>query len=116
MRPPGFPNFPGKHGLESLVTPEEAVASVRAHPGGVVPDAAIITYGRAMLERAAEAWGARAIGGYPGPWYRLLLVESGGITVGVVGDFGIGAPVAAMVLEELAALGVRRFLSVGVAG
>jgi uridine phosphorylase len=34
----------------------------------------------------------------------------------VVGGFGIGAPAAATVLEELIALGVREFISIGTAG
>jgi uridine phosphorylase len=116
MRASGFPNFDGKHRFESIISPQDAVASVLDHPDTVVPDAAILTYGRTMARHAVEAWGARAIDDYPGRWYRLMLIERGGVEVGVVGDFGIGAPVAAMVLEELAALGVRRFLSVGVAG
>jgi len=36
--------------------------------------------------------------------------------VGVVEGFGIGAPGAAIVIEELATLGVRRFINVGLAG
>ncbi|MBF0365816.1 MAG: nucleoside phosphorylase [Oligoflexia bacterium] len=36
--------------------------------------------------------------------------------VGVVGGFGIGAPVTAIVVEELAALGVENFIIVGIAG
>jgi uridine phosphorylase len=112
----GFPNFSDKHGFESIVSPHQAVAAVRDNPDTVIPDAAILTYGRTMMSYVTENRGARPIEGYPGPWYRLHLVERNGVRVGVVGDFGIGAPAAAMVLEELAAMGVRRFLSVGVAG
>jgi uridine phosphorylase len=36
--------------------------------------------------------------------------------VGVLGQFGIGAPAAAAALEELAALGTARFVSIGTAG
>jgi uridine phosphorylase len=36
--------------------------------------------------------------------------------IGVVGQFGIGAPAAAAALEELAALGTARFISIGTAG
>ncbi|MEZ3117054.1 nucleoside phosphorylase [Halobaculum sp. MBLA0147] len=37
-------------------------------------------------------------------------------SVGVVGNFGIGAPVTAMIVETLGAAGVEAFLSVGYAG
>jgi uridine phosphorylase len=46
----------------------------------------------------------------------LWFVESGLRNVAVAGRFGIGAPVAAMVLEELVALGTREFVSIGIAG
>jgi uridine phosphorylase len=36
--------------------------------------------------------------------------------IGVVEGFGFGAPGAAIVIEELATLGVRRFISLGLAG
>jgi len=36
--------------------------------------------------------------------------------VGIIGNFGIGAPVAAIMVEELAAFGVKKFISIGKAG
>jgi uridine phosphorylase len=45
-----------------------------------------------------------------------LQEQSGAARVGVVEGFGFGAPGAAIVIEELTALGVRRFVNVGLAG
>ena len=44
-----------------------------------------------------------------------LLDDAGG-RVAVTGRFGVGAPAAVIVLEELAATGVKRFMSIGTAG
>jgi uridine phosphorylase len=46
--------------------------------------------------------------------FRLL--ERPDRRVGLCGGFGIGAPVVAIVIEELIALGVNRFIAVGTAG
>ncbi|MEU8729358.1 nucleoside phosphorylase [Streptomyces tendae] len=46
----------------------------------------------------------------------LHVAESPGGDVGIVGGFGVGAPATALVLEQLAALGVRRAVAVGTAG
>ena len=45
-------------------------------------------------------------------WFAKL----GARNVAVAGGFGIGAPAAATVLEELIALGAREFISTGTAG
>jgi uridine phosphorylase len=45
-----------------------------------------------------------------------LQEESDPSRVGVVEGFGFGAPNAAIVIEELTTLGVRRFINVGLAG
>ena len=46
----------------------------------------------------------------------MLLPTDAGGRVGVYGGFGIGAPVAALQLEDLVAFGVRRVVSIGTAG
>jgi len=50
-----------------------------------------------------------------GPYSLCRLSRTGGV-VGLVGDFGIGGPIVSIVVEELAALGVRYFFSFGLAG
>jgi uridine phosphorylase len=49
-------------------------------------------------------------------WSEVLLLEEYDRKIGLVGRFGIGAPAAATVLEELIAVGVQEFISIGSAG
>src|SRR4029450_1601955 len=47
---------------------------------------------------------------------EFLLLRHVDRRIGVCGGFGIGAPGVVAILEELIALGVRRFVSIGTAG
>ena len=110
-----YPNFENKHAHEALFSPNVVIEQLKADGVLPVPDAVILTYQPAMLdELAARGW--RRTEGYPGPWRSLLFAETGVRRVAVVGSFGIGAPAAATVLEELVAFGAREFISVGAAG
>ena len=54
--------------------------------------------------------------GGQGIYRRAVTLDATDGRVAVIGGFGIGAPIAAIVLEELLAVGVSRFLSIGTAG
>jgi uridine phosphorylase len=110
-----FPNFGDKHGEEPIITPETVIALQRQSADLVVPDGVVFAYQRTVWEHF-DAFGGRVVEGYPGPWRSLRVLERAGATVGLVGGFGIGAPVAALILDELIALGVRRFINIGAAG
>jgi uridine phosphorylase len=110
-----FPNFDGKHDEEAIITPEKVIGAHRQVADLVVPDAVVFAYQRTVWEYF-DAMGARVVEGYPGPWRTMRVLERGDAVVGLVGGFGVGAPVAALVLEELIALGVRRFINIGAAG
>jgi uridine phosphorylase len=111
-----FPNFEDKHAHDAVISPSESVAPFLQNASLVIPDSVILTYQRLIPRYLAER-GIRQADGYPGPWRTLWLLESPGKpTVGVANGFGIGAPAAATVLEELIALGVGRFISIGAAG
>lgn len=112
----GFPNFTDKHAHDAVISPTEVVAALRENPELLVPDSVVLTYQRLIPDYLREQ-GARLAEGYPGLWRRMWLVERPDREpVGVVNGFGIGAPAAAAVLEELIALGVRHFVSMGAAG
>jgi uridine phosphorylase len=113
---PAFPNFSGKHAHESIITPGEMMsAAISNNPRLRVPDAVILTYSPWLLA-ALDRLESTLVEGYPGPLRSLRIVEAEHRCVGVAGGFGVGAPVAAMVLEQLAAVGVRQFISIGAAG
>lgn len=111
-----YPNFAGKHGHEAVFSPAEVVAANLTANGAVqTPDAVILIYQQFLLDEL-RARGVQPITGYPGPWRSLWFTGGGARTIAVVGGFGIGAPAATTVLEELIALGAREFISIGTAG
>jgi uridine phosphorylase len=101
-----------------IVTPAASVAHRRelGQPmADRIPESVILTYQPQLLAglEGAEQVTRLTIGG---PARVVHALDRTDHRVGVVGRFGIGAPVAAVVLEELIVLGARRFLSIGVAG
>lgn len=109
-----YPNFAGKHAGEAMFTAADFLAYLRRAgvrddtpaPGGVV-----LCYQRSLYDHVLRAEGI-------GPSRRGLPVAlpSTGGRVGLLGQFGIGAPAATGALEELAALGTAAVVSVGTAG
>lgn len=110
-----YPNFAGKHAHEAIFSPAEVVASLTANGPVPAPDAVILTYQQFLLDELRDR-GVRPTTGYPAPWRSLWFTGGGARTIAVVGGFGIGAPAATTVLEELVALGAREFISIGTAG
>lgn len=78
------------------------------------PEAVILCYQRSLYDYAAREVASSPAGAYFGK--QLLYLEGTGGKVAVVGNFGVGAPAAVVMLEELIAFGVKRFVSVGTAG
>ncbi|WP_313692863.1 nucleoside phosphorylase [Halorarum halobium] len=111
-----FPNADGKHEWDALVTPERSAEYSRDVEGPgpeTMPEAVVLCYSRDLMEHLVETRPGTHVDDFYGDLY--LFDETDG-RVGVHGNFGIGAPTAAMVLEDLAAAGVGAFLSVGFAG
>lgn len=111
-----FPNIPGKHRAEALVTPQKHSEYKQAQVEGDAvesPKAVILCYSRNLMAYFVEAYDGREVDQYYGDFYVFADTE---YTVGVLGNFGIGAPTAAMMTEELVANGVETFLSIGYAG
>jgi len=113
-----YPNFAGKHDEDAFFNPEDFVAYL--HRQGSMddympPHAIILCYQRRLFEQillSEETVRPNLASTYRG----LVTLASTNNRVAVLGDFGIGAPVAAAVLEEFVALGTRRFFSIGTAG
>lgn len=75
------------------------------------PPSVIFCYQRSLVR--ARGRRLRRVGGFFGDFY--LVKEAHG-AVGVAANFGLGAPAAVALMEELAAFGVQRFMSIGLAG
>lgn len=114
-----YPNFDGKHAHDALVNPSDlhrwrvgrGLIPTEA-PG---PAAVILTYQPALWDAAVGAEPTSEFAGGTRSWRMQTLDETAG-RVGVMGNFGLGAPAAAIVIEELVCFGTRRFLSIGTAG
>ncbi|WP_234431338.1 nucleoside phosphorylase [Streptomyces sp. NRRL F-5053] len=76
-------------------------------------DGVVLLYQNRLLEHARHHYQPRV----EGSWVRgkLLLLRSGPAKLGICGSFGIGAPAAGLVLEQLIALGVTRVVTIGTA-
>jgi len=78
------------------------------------PEAVVLSYQHSLFEHVCREHACTPAEGYFGKWLRYLDGSSG--RVAIAGNFGIGAPAAAVMLEELVAAGSRSFVSVGTAG
>ena len=79
-----------------------------------VPEDVVFTYDTGMFSAAIAKTRAKPVEWYPYPG-RLYIGKVGDIDVGIVHAM-VGAPAAAMNLEELIAYGARRVFEVGLAG
>jgi uridine phosphorylase len=77
------------------------------------PHTVFFCFAADLIAHVAGRRRGRRISGFFGDLY--LLKKQGG-RVGVLGNFGLGAPVTAVMLSDLAAWGVRRFILLGAAG
>ncbi|HEY2080788.1 MAG TPA: nucleoside phosphorylase [Streptosporangiaceae bacterium] len=118
MSSASYPNFAGKHAEEAMFTPADFASYLRQvgaledyqSPAGVV-----LCYQRSLYNHVLQAEGLKPPERRAAPHGVVLLPSTGG-RIGLLGQFGIGAPAAAVVLEDLAATGTSAFVSVGTAG
>jgi uridine phosphorylase len=110
-----FPNFEGKHDQASIVSPKEFLDYLIKsgfYPKFAMPPRVIMCYQESLFRYILET---DAVEPLPLARYGLHALKETEGRVAVAGRFGIGAPTAAMVLEDLIALGAEAFLSIGVA-
>ena len=110
-----FPNFEGKHDGTPLINAEHFVSHLIDDSSVVIPEAVILGYSPRLLP-LLQTRDFVETPGYSIRWKMWLRQDERAVQVGVVEGFGIGAPGAAIVVEELAALGVKRFINLGATG
>jgi uridine phosphorylase len=111
------PLDPAKYRSKPFFNPADFIGYVRdaGRLGGrPAPEAVILSYQRSLFDQVCSAHRVTAAEGYFASHLRYLDDEGGRIAI--AGNFGVGAPAAAVMLEELIAFGARRFISVGTAG
>jgi uridine phosphorylase len=110
-----YPNFADKHAGEALFTAADFIAYLRrvgARGDEPAPAGVILCYQRSLYDHVLRAEG---LDGKTPRGLPVALPSTGG-RVGLLGQFGIGAPAAAVELEQMAALGTSAVVSVGTAG
>lgn len=76
------------------------------------PKGVIICYDRKLLD-LIKTDGIKGTRGFSGEFFLLGETDE---QVGVIGNFGFGAPTVVTIMEGLIAFGVKNFLSIGIAG
>ncbi len=111
-----FPNYPGKHEGDAVLEPS-AMIDYRRRLGRLPkfnpPEAVLVCLHRGLPERLRRRIPLRRAARLMGDLY--LLPRTGG-RVGVLTNFGIGAPLVVGLAEELVALGARRLISIAWGG
>lgn len=111
-----YPILPDKYQLPAMLTAEQMMEFRRTHGGlrGIsAPESVILCLYKGVMRRFAWRYASRRVRGFLGDLY---LVRRGGERVGVLGNFGIGAPALTNQAEELIAWGTRRLVILSLAG
>lgn len=114
--PMSVPHHPTKYNSPSILNASAFVDYHRtegAYRDQPTPLAAIMCYHRGFAERAMERYLGRVIHGFFGD---TIVFERGGGRIALAANFGIGSPVAAVILEDLLALGTQHVVSIGTTG
>lgn len=103
------PNYPDKYDAEACLAPEDHLGA-----GADLPGAVVLTYQGDFFERVvAEHGGEELVGARSFSVHPLAGTDG---RVGVAGEFGIGGPMTAAVVEALVARGTEAVCIVGGCG
>lgn len=111
-----YPVLKGKHLEKAVFSVEDFVRYAKRHkrfPKQKLPESAILVYQRSLLHSILSANKVQKINLVYRNFYSISKTKG---KVGVIGDFGIGAPVSALLVEEMIGLGIKRFVIIGTAG
>ncbi len=112
-----FPNFPNKYREKSLVTPKDFwqyKKKIGIYPEIEILKGVIFTFQPRLIDFVIKNYPVKKVDHLFGDFYILLSDINN--KIGICGNFGIGAPIASILLEELAAFGIKSFISIGTAG
>lgn len=115
-----IPRIPEKHSSVSLTSAaiaKDMISERGKYPEAETPASVILCYNPVVFDYLTENYGGAEIPGMPPlsrGTFRLLDGTDG--NAAIVGEFGIGSPVTAMVTEHLIEFGVETLLSIGYVG
>lgn len=104
-----------KEHLAALFQPSDYIEYMRSQsllPSTQLPEKVILAFSKAVFNSLNEKFTMEPIGGNFGNFFRVKENPH----LGIIYNFGVGAPVTSIILEELSSLGVQSFLIVGTAG
>ena len=111
-----FPIFPEKLKWSSLLTAEQMIEFRRKH-GGLgdlsAPSSVVLCLYKGVMKRFAWKYPSRRVSGFLGDVYLIKRTHQ---KVGVLGNFGIGAPALTSIAEEMIAWGTKRMVIMSLAG
>ncbi|MCB0035533.1 MAG: nucleoside phosphorylase [Anaerolineales bacterium] len=111
-----FPNMSDKHNSTPAFSAADLMA-YRRHRGTAPtytpPETVVLCYQNNFFHEAHARYRTEKVDGFLGDLY-LYKAKRG--RIGVAGNFGIGAPVTAMIMEDLISYGVKQFIILGMAG
>jgi uridine phosphorylase len=111
-----YPIYPDKDKLAAMLTAEKMI-EFRRKQGGLgnfrAPETVILCLYKGVMKYFPLKYSVKRVTGFLGDLY--LLNKTNG-RVGVMGNFGIGAPVVANLAEELIAWGSKRLVILSLAG
>lgn len=112
----GYPNFINKHINDSVFSPRDYLDYQRTRGENTKfepPEGIIFCYSKRVINYAIKQYKITRVESYSGDIYLFNETEN---RVGIIGDFGFGAPNVVTIFEELIALGIKQFISIGTAG
>jgi len=105
-----FPNFPQNSDSPPVLTAVSRLQHLRLPEP---PQLLIFCPQAGLLHHAVKRWRGKRVDGFFG---EMVLLGKTGNRVAVAGQFGVGAPVIGVLVEEFAAWGVAAFVWLGIAG
>jgi uridine phosphorylase len=114
-----YPKMKGKHSEKPVFSTDDFVKyskKMGIAPKTRVPESIIICYSRRLLESIRNVHKISELRDVFGNYGRLYGIDGTGGRIGLLADFGIGAPATIMYMEEMLAWGAKKFVILGMAG
>jgi uridine phosphorylase len=111
-----YPIYPDKHKLLAMLMAEDMI-EFRRTQGGLgnfkAPETVILCLYKGVMKYFSLKYLSKRVSGFLGDLYLLNRTKG---KIGVMGNFGIGAPVVANLAEEMIAWGTKQLVILSLAG
>jgi len=111
-----FPNFKNKHLHDSMISPSDFIGLKKIsgrYPKFRIPECVIICFDPFLMDYAIKKHKTKRLDFIMG---KFFVINDTKPKIGIKSISAIGAPAAAVVLEDLIAFGAKRFIAIGAAG